>query len=413
MQALLSVMPKANAVSETASLIPQLDACPSGIVQINYEGRVEFANHAALDVLDIPSRAAIVDQPWNLVCPKSWRQPLAGFIERAFAGETAASELSWKSSDGKVRCSEIIATPLPSADERGRSVCLHIHDITRFRRIEADLKSLLERRENHSSSLNSQLEAESQRLSEAQSRLTQGEGVRLMDDFVANVIHDINNVLAVMSATCGLLRRSASEDFAKDIIAQAEQSIERGQQLVRRLLDFSRRGNDAPDLIDPKDLLLADRDLMQHLVGHSVKLAIAAEDAPWAILVQPSKLQSVVMNLLANARDAMPNGGEVRISLANVHASERLEEDANQDYVRIDVSDTGHGMTTEVLARAGEIFFTTKEHGKGTGLGLASAFQLAKESQGKVFIDSRLGEGTTVSLLFPRGAARSKAAIGP
>ena len=157
---------------------------------------------------------------------------------------------------------------------------------------------------------------------------------------------------------------------------------------MRQLLDFSRANSEDPEVVHLDRLVSQDADLLIHLAGNGIHLRLDFPEESWPVLVSPGKLQTVIFNLVANSRDAMPNGGTLRLQLSNCYANERPPGLSPKDYVALTVSDTGKGMTPGVLARAGEPFFTTKEKGRGTGLGLASAFDLADQCGGGVVVES-------------------------
>ncbi|WP_375182401.1 response regulator, partial [Sphingomonas adhaesiva] len=192
-------------------------------------------------------------------------------------------------------------------------------------------------------------------------------------------------------------------------------AAERGATLTAQLLAFSRRQRLEAKTVDLNDTVRALAPLMASTLGRSIAIEQELADGIWPALVDPTQIELILLNLAINARDAMAGCGRLTLSTANVSldAPQRPEEPVAGDYIRVAVSDTGTGMTDEVLARAFEPFFTTKEVGKGSGLGLAQVFGFAKQSGGGVRIDTAPGEGTTVSVYLPRARDAAAAAAVP
>jgi CheY-like chemotaxis protein len=171
------------------------------------------------------------------------------------------------------------------------------------------------------------------------------------------------------------------------------------------LLAFARRQPLIPKSVDANALVVSLEDLLRRTIGETIDLEIVASAGLWRTLCDPNQLESALLNLAINARDAMPDGGRLTITTANARV-DGIDADAPAllpgDYIRVDVSDTGIGMSPEVAARAFDPFFTTKPIGQGTGLGLSMIYGFARQSNGHVLIDSKLGAGTSVKLYLPR-----------
>ncbi len=184
------------------------------------------------------------------------------------------------------------------------------------------------------------------------------------------------------------------------------QAAERGAQLTAQMLAFSRRQRLEPRAVDLNDTVRSMRDLLQSSMGGSVMIETVLQPDLWPAMIDPTQIELVILNLAINARDAMEVGGAVTVTTANVtlDAPTRPEEPPAGSYVMVAVSDTGTGMTPEILAKVFEPFFTTKEVGKGSGLGLSQVFGLAKQSGGGVRIDSVPGEGASVKVFLPRAS---------
>jgi CheY-like chemotaxis protein len=188
-------------------------------------------------------------------------------------------------------------------------------------------------------------------------------------------------------------------------LATILQSAGRGADLVQRLLAFARKQALAPTQIDLNRLVRGMRDLLAATLGRGIRVETKLQEALWPALADPVQIEHVILNLAINARDAMPNGGTLTIATTNSSLDQRsgaaLDLPAGE-YVAVAVSDTGTGMTDEVLRNAFEPFFTTKPPGQGSGLGLSQVYGVANQSDGGVRIESKVGVGTTVSVLLPR-----------
>jgi CheY-like chemotaxis protein len=182
-------------------------------------------------------------------------------------------------------------------------------------------------------------------------------------------------------------------------------SANRAAALTHRLLAFARRQPLIPKSVDANQLVVSLEDLLRRTIGETIDLEIVASGDLWCTLCDPNQLESALLNLAINARDAMPDGGKLTIATANARLdSVTADTPALEpgDYICIDVTDSGVGMSTEVAARAFDPFFTTKPIGQGTGLGLSMIYGFARQSNGHVTIDSRIGQGTSIKLYLPR-----------
>lgn len=237
-------------------------------------------------------------------------------------------------------------------------------------------------------------------------QLLQSQKMESVGQLTGGLAHDFNNLLGVIIGNLELVEREVrgSENASKRIAAAAN-AADRGAELTRRLLAFSRRQALETEVVDPIPLIENLRDLLNRTLGEATILECKlGEDVP-SVRTDPSQLESALLNLAVNARDAMPQGGKLTIESNVVSLDEdmtTLEDDVIPgDYVVLAVSDTGVGIPANVLARVFEPFFTTKEVGKGSGLGLSMVYGFMKQSGGHVRIHSQVGQGTTVSLYLP------------
>jgi len=236
---------------------------------------------------------------------------------------------------------------------------------------------------------------------------TQLHHVQKMDaigKLTGGIAHDFNNLLAAMLGGVGLIeRRVPLNDDHRKILAMTRHAAEQGAELVSRLLAFAREQKLAPAAIDVARLANAVSDLLSHTLGGLVELVWDVGPDIWLPYADEAQLELAIMNLAINARDAMPEGGTIRISARNATTDERNDLALQSgDYVVLSVADTGCGISADMLERVTEPFFTTKPVGKGTGLGLSMVYGFAKQSGGITRIQSREGEGTQVELWLPR-----------
>jgi signal transduction histidine kinase len=259
---------------------------------------------------------------------------------------------------------------------------------------------------------NRQLVAQIEERERVESTLQQMQRLEAIGQLTSGVAHDFNNLLTVVLGNVGFLEKAKA--FFGDATIQQRMShirlaAERGAKLTAQLLAFSRRLRLEPRPFDVNEALDAMRDLLQSTLGGGIVIDTEFQSGLWHALADPTQIELVVLNLVINARDAMAGSGTVTIKTANARVGppEKPEEPSVGEYVMISVSDTGSGMTKEVLAKAFEPFFTTKEIGKGSGLGLSQALGFAKQSAGGMRIDSRAGEGTSVKIYLPKAAEDS------
>ena len=246
-----------------------------------------------------------------------------------------------------------------------------------------------------------------QALKRTELALQQSQKMETIGKLTGGVAHDFNNLLQVISGNLQLLAREvAGHPTAEKRIANARAGVARGAKLASHLLAFGRRQPLEPRPIDIGRLLGGMEDMLRRSLGESVELHIEVSPALWTALADSAQLENAVLNLAINARDAMEAMGTLRIEAGNAclvdeEASGHAEVQAGQ-YVVLAITDTGCGMTAEVLAEAFEPFFSTKPEGKGSGLGLSMVYGFVKQSGGQIKIDSTPGQGTTVRLYLPR-----------
>jgi CheY-like chemotaxis protein/two-component sensor histidine kinase len=229
------------------------------------------------------------------------------------------------------------------------------------------------------------------------------------------IAHDFNNLLAVILSNLNLLKkRMTDNDRGRRLVDGAIQGAERGAALTQRFLAFARQQGPSPRIIDVPELVAGMSDLIRRSLGPEIEITTCFPASLPAVNADPNQLELVLLNLVVNARDAMPGGGTITISARVEIVSERSASGLQPgSYVCIAVTDTGVGMDAVTLARASEPFFTTKGVGKGTGLGLSTAHGFAAQSGGTLRLTSRLNVGTTVEIWLPEGKRIARNAPAP
>ncbi|HEY4252170.1 MAG TPA: PAS domain-containing protein [Roseomonas sp.] len=346
---------------------------------ISPEGILLSANRTALDYIgaeeaDVAGRP-LWDAPW---WPEDdiTRRHLQAAIAEAAAGQFLRYEAEIRDAEGQRAVIDFTLKPV--RDPRSGAVKLLIQegrDVTENR--------LLQR------------------------RLAEAEKLEALGQLAGGVAHDFNNVLqAVLGGARLIGKRPGDAAGAARLAAMVADAAERGANITRRLLAFARRDELRARAVAPRPLLEGIADVLTHTIGPNIAVRLDVPPDPPALIADPGQLETVLVNLAVNARDAMPSGGAlVLAAAAESFGAEAPAGLAPGAYLRLSVSDTGHGMDAATLAHAMEPFFTTKPPGKGTGLGLSMARGFAEQSGGGLSIASTPGQGTCVSLWLPRDAA--------
>ncbi len=246
-------------------------------------------------------------------------------------------------------------------------------------------------------------------------KLNHSQKMQAVGQLAGGIAHDFNNLLTAMNGFSDLLlQKHPPGDRSFPDIMQIKQNVNRAANLVRQLLAFSRKQVLKPKLVDITDALSELSNLLRRLLGEHVKLEMKHGRELWKVLADPGQIDQVTINLAVNARDAMPKGGSLTIQTSNVEFDRTREklngfiapdsEDSMQtgDYVLVQIIDTGTGMNAETLTKIFEPFFSTKEVGAGTGLGLATVYGIVKQSGGHIFVRSEEGKGTEFQIYFKR-----------
>ncbi len=328
-------------------------------------------------------------------------------------GTTLTLEHRLRRADGAWRLFAVRAVPVAGEDGGvGEWVAVHT-DITADRQARDELARL-------NNTLEARVRSEVEQREAAQARLDQAQRVQALGQLAGGIAHDINNVLQAIQGGAALIARRPGEVAGVMRLAgMIQEATRRGSSVTRRLLAFSRPGELRAEPLGIAPLLAGLQELLRHTLGGGIAVTLAIEEGLPPLLADKGQLETVLVNLATNARDAMAAGGTLTIAAALQPLAEGDAAPAGLPpglYIRLAVQDTGAGMDAATLSRAAEPFFSTKEAGRGTGLGLAIARGFAQQSGGGLDIESSPGQGTTVRLWLPvslRGAAEEPAQAPP
>ena len=401
------------------------DEAPALIWLGDAAGRVTYVNRRFAAAFGLAA-AALPADVWSAILAPDELARFRNALAAARRGKTALRvEVEVRLLDGTPRWHRCEATP--KLDPAGRLVGFigcNI-DLTEAREAEAALRELNATLERRVVERTAQLAAEAAARSAAQDRLRHTQKLEALGQLSGGVAHDFNNASAAVLAGIALLEKrhgkaiAAAGPGSAGLLAGLREAAERGAAISRRMLAFARREELRASEVEPTELLRNLRAILANAIGPVVRIAVDAPGALPSLRVDRAQLETTLINLAVNARDAMPEGGTVTLGAAmeEVAADEppstRRPALPPGQYLRLWVADTGIGMDGEVLHRAAEPFFTTKPRDKGTGLGLSMADGFAVQSGGAMRIDSAPGQGTRVTLWLPCGLEQRPPAPAP
>ncbi|MCS3808783.1 PAS domain-containing protein [Xanthomonas sp. 4461] len=368
-----------------------------------------FSATASWSALRLHAGDGLLDdgRPANAHWQQEWihpddRAPLLEAIDTAI-GDKAALELELRVLDRQQRVRWTLLRAVPLLDAQGgiEEWFGTASDVSDRRAAEEQLRLLTE-------TLEERVRERSAALLLAEEKLRQSQKMEAVGQLTGGLAHDFNNLLTSITVGLELLQARVEQgkyDRLERYVEMAQTSAARATALTQRLLAFSRRQTLAPSALEVDALVHGMREIISRTLGPSITLQVTPAPQPWKVLVDAPQLENALLNLCINARDAMPDGGELTISLHNrsLDSAAALPLDLPPgDYVCLSVQDTGTGMTDEVMSKVFEPFFTTKPIGQGTGLGLSMIYGFTRQSGGHVRIDSEVGVGTTMALYLPR-----------
>jgi PAS domain S-box-containing protein len=359
-----------------------VSAAPDALLAVDAEGRIVYVNDQA-EVLFGWSRDDLEGQRVEVLVPGRFapRHPTlrAGYVAHAVRRPMGAGLDLWaRRKDGSEFPAEISLSSIPSS--HGVLIAAAVRDVTDRRQLEH------ERREQA-------LEAQRE----------QSHRLEALGQLAGGIAHDFNNLLGVILNYATLLARTAPTPQAAQDLAEIRAAAERGAGLTKQLLTFARKDVAHPEPLEVNDVVIGVATMLDRTLGEQVALELDLGGAPLVAMADRNQLEQIVLNLAINARDAMPDGGTIRIGLRRDAATTGSDDSPSDrgDSVLLTISDTGEGMDESVQARALEPFFTTKPLGKGTGLGLATVYGIVSQHGGTLTLDSQVGHGTTVRVRLP------------
>jgi PAS domain S-box-containing protein len=389
------------AVIETAAKFESFaQTVPSMIWTSLPDGQIDWFNARVSEYSGIPASEMKPDG-WLPVHPDDVEAALRLFNESLSSGEPYETEYRIRRHDGAYRWHLTRAIPIRGADGAitlwiGASA--DIEDQKSSKQALADLNATLE----------AQVRERTAELQEAETSLRQSQKMEAVGQLTGGLAHDFNNLLTSIIGSLELIASRVAQGRVTELdryLHTAQAAAKRAAALTHRLLAFSRRQTLDPKPTDINRLVYGMDDLIRRTAGPSVTVKVADAPGLWVVLADPNQLENALLNLCINARDAMPDGGDLIIETGNLilePAEAKALDLPAGEFVSLSVADTGAGMTADVIARAFDPFFTTKPLGEGTGLGLSMVYGFARQSGGQARIYSQPGQGAKVCLYLPR-----------
>jgi two-component system cell cycle sensor histidine kinase/response regulator CckA len=367
-----------------------IENSPIAIALLDGEGRIGDCNQALRNLND-RFREEVIGRPFTHYVHSEFREEISHLLQRVLQGEDIRAKLPVEirlDCEGTVNAS-LYFSELAGLSPGNKIILAHIIDTTEQKNLEL--------------------------------RFAHSQKMQAVGQLAGGIAHDFNNLLTAMIGFCDLLlmRHPAGDPSFADIM-QIKQNAYRAANLVRQLLAFSRRQTLQPKVLDITDVLAELSNLVRRLIGENIELRMVHDRDLGLIRVDQGQLEQVIINLAVNARDAMTNGGTLSVRTSNVTLNRRnslprdliapTEDDVIPDgeWALIEVADTGHGIPREIIQKIFEPFFSTKEVGSGTGLGLATVYGIVKQTGGYIFVASKVDEGTRFCLYFPRHNATAE-----
>ena len=384
------------------------DNAPALIWAVDAEGNTLFVNSRYEREYGLSYESAR-DGGWTRMIFEEDREHCVAEYQQAFeARQLYRSEIRMRDIQGEVRWLRCEA--VPRFDDKGGFlgyIGCNV-DITEARLATDALEAKIAERTQELGESHTRLITEIYERERAEEALRQSQKMEAIGQLTGGIAHDFNNMLTGIVGALDLIRMRVISGRTDDLdryINAATASADRASALTHRLLAFARRQTLDTKPVNLNELIDSLRDLFVRTVGEQIKIRTHLDTELWMAFSDAHQLENALLNLVINARDAMPDGGDLSIETSNVTLdaeTARRETIEPGDYIRIQVKDTGQGMTPEVMTKAFEPFFTTKPSGQGTGLGLAMIYGFIKQSGGNVRIDSEVGRGTAITLLLPR-----------
>ncbi|CAN5185532.1 PAS domain-containing protein [soil metagenome] len=392
------------------------DALPVLISYVDRDHIYRFANSFYEAWIGRP-REAIVGHHVRDVMGEAVYAARLPLIHRALAGEMVVEDATLPDKDGHHRASEVHYIPRVEADGAIQGFHVLVFDIEDRVRHAQDLARQVGHRERAEAQLrllNETLEArviqEIDERRQTEAILAQSQKMETIGKLTGGVAHDFNNLLQVVSGNLQLLSKDvAGNEKAAARIANAMAGVSRGAKLAAQLLAFGRRQALEPKVVNVTRFVRGMDDMLRRAIGEGIEIETVVGGGLWNTFIDPAQIENALLNLAINARDAMDGQGKLTIELGNASLDDAYTRQHSEvtpgQYVLLAVTDTGSGMSEEIIDKVFEPFFSTKSEGKGSGLGLSMVYGFVKQSGGHVKIYSEVGEGTTIKLYLPRAVA--------
>jgi PAS domain S-box-containing protein len=358
-----------------------IDCSPLPIFSIDLDGNVLTWNASAEKTFGWEAHE-VVGKPLPII-PADKKEEFDALRRRAVAGKQVSGlEFIRQRKNGELLNVSLWAAPVRDAGGRITAIVAFMEDITPRKKAEQEREKL-------------------------QSQLIQAQKLEAIGRLTGGVAHDFNNILTVIIGNADLARAEAGrESLLDELLGEIKEAGERGSGLVQQLLAFSRKQVLQPEVVNINEVVAEMDRMLRRILGEDVRLETVLAPDLGRVEADVGQMEQVLMNLAVNARDAMPGGGKLTIETANVELDQEYARGhvsvTPGPHVMVGVSDTGEGMSPEVLAHVFEPFFTTKEKGRGTGLGLATVYGIVKQSGGNIWVYSERGQGTAFKIYLPR-----------
>jgi PAS domain S-box-containing protein len=378
-----------DSIAQAAKLRGLLDSAVTAILTIDASGTIEDLNPATEKMFGYTA-GELVGQNIKMLMPEPYQSAHDTYLDNYLTTGTKmiigiGREVSGRHKDGAAFPIHLAVSEFTAGGKRYFTGI--IHDLSDRKHVEEALR-------------------------ESERRLAQAQKMEAVGQLTGGIAHDFNNLLTIIMGNLELVQDQLDRADLRGLVKKAQDAAELGAELTDRLLTFSRKRQLDPQALRLNELVLSVTEMLRRTLGDHVTLTPSLAPDLWLTRADAGLFQNAIVNLAVNARDAMLKGGKLIIETRNaVLDPDEFAGDVAGEYVRLSVSDTGTGMSAETRERAFEPFYTTKEKGRGTGLGLAMVYGFVKQSGGHVTLYSELGHGTTFNLYFPRidGPTEAKA----
>jgi len=369
-----------RAEQDLRKLSAAVEQSPSSVVITDVDGAIEYVNPKFTDTTGYTLEEAVGENPRILKSGHMGPEEYADLWRTISSGMVWRGELHNKKRNGDLFWE--LASIAPVRDDLG--------NVTHYVAVKEDITD--------------------RKATEA--RLRQAQKLEVIGQLTGGIAHDFNNLLGIVLGNLQLLEELVESPDQRELVTDAIWSAERGAQLTHRLLAFARRQRLHPKVTDLNHVISEMTGLLRRTLGQRIAVRERLADDLWHTMIDRGQLESALLNLVVNARDAMPDGGTLTISTENVRG-DRLavaeeQEEAAGEYAMIAVTDTGAGMAPDVIQRIFEPFFTTKKFGEGSGMGLSMVYGFVRQSGGHIAVDSEVGRGTTIKVFLPKARPDQK-----